>query len=551
MFENHSLNKKIIYATALVIIVSIIYLANVLPSTDYKLLQGELIDLNQGWTVEYEGIVKENVTFPADLKLEPNTPYTARLIIPLDIEDHIRLRIRSSMQDVIVYVDGEEIFRDIKDVNGKLVVPDASLWHIFELPNNIGGKELKLEMVSPTRAFSGTLNEVYAGQGKDLMYNMVKGNIFNLSISVLMFIFGILTIGLSFFLKNVGDNRLLHLGLFAVSVSIWIFSESKLLQLLSGNRFILGSLSYILVAIIPMVFSLYLKEAIISKYKDIMVVFSVMFFISLILNMFLQLSGTANFITSIQTTLVLMALALISSILFLILEWKQEGNPQAKNMLMYTSILSVFLAIELYNFFAGNYEVTSFYSSIGILLFFVLITLNTFKGLNQILLVEKETEILKKLAFKDFLTNGGNRAAFERYIDKVGVEGNQRPFRLVMMDINNLKNINDNFGHKEGDKAIIQCNEVIEEHFKPFGECFRIGGDEFACILFDMDDEKYSSQLSKLKLSLDKLTNEQDYKLEIAIGTNVYEHHDNQDLREFIHNTDLRMYSNKKAMKST
>ncbi len=551
MFNNPRINRKIVFVISITMVLLVMYLSNSLPSKDYRLVKSDLIDLNSGWTLEYDGNVLENVTLPYDLGLKENTPYTASLVLPDELRENIRLRIRSSMQDIVVYVNGIEVFRDVKENGSSLMVPDASLWHLFKLPNNIEGQELKLEMISPTMAFSGVINEVYAGDGKDLLYNIARNNIFNISLSTLFFIFGFFTLLLGIILKNLGDNRLLYLGIFAVLVSLWIFTESKIMQVFTGNRFIIGGLSYMLVPSIPMAFSLFLKESILKKYRDIMVVFAFMFLINLFINLYLQLAGIANLISSVQLTIVLILCALSSALFFMILEWRKYGNQQAKNMLIFSSILSIFLIIEAIIFFLGKYEYTSLYSGIGIFVFFTLISVSTFRSVNEMLLNERESEILKKLAYKDILTNMGNRAAYEKYLDKLRENVKGKEFRLVMMDINNLKFINDNFGHKEGDKAIISCSSVIEETLKPHGQCFRIGGDEFACILMELDDEGYDNQVQRMKEKLEIINGENPYVLDIAIGSNVYNYNKHEDISEFIHDTDLKMYTNKKLMKST
>lgn len=162
---------------------------------------------------------------------------------------------------------------------------------------------------------------------------------------------------------------------------------------------------------------------------------------------------------------------------------------------------------------------------------------------------QKESEILKKLAYKDILTNMGNRAAFERYIDGLRGEKGSKTFRLAMMDINNLKYINDNYGHKEGDDAIRACSGVIEKHLKPHGDCFRLGGDEFACVIFDMDDEAFEEKVVKMREELNKSKPDHEYVLDIAIGSDIYDYNKHDDIGDFIHETDLKMYSNKKRIK--
>ena len=79
------------------------------------------------------------------------------------------------------------------------------------------------------------------------------------------------------------------------------------------------------------------------------------------------------------------------------------------------------------------------------------------------------------------LTEAMNRNAYEnmiKYLDEQEIE--LRTTGVVLLDVDNLKEINDNFGHEKGDEALKLCYQCIRRAFKNEKNCFRIGGDEFA-----------------------------------------------------------------------
>ena len=71
-------------------------------------------------------------------------------------------------------------------------------------------------------------------------------------------------------------------------------------------------------------------------------------------------------------------------------------------------------------------------------------------------------------------------------------------FAILMVDMNNLKKINDEYGHKFGDIYIKGCCNMVCETFK-HSPIFRIGGDEFVVILMGSDYDKREEKLEKLK----------------------------------------------------
>ncbi len=95
----------------------------------------------------------------------------------------------------------------------------------------------------------------------------------------------------------------------------------------------------------------------------------------------------------------------------------------------------------------------------------------------------RELELLSK---QDGLTEILNRRAFdERFPVEVERAHRQNyPLMLAIIDIDNFKQYNDNYGHQEGDKVLINLAEILKECTRESVDlCFRLGGDEFAVLL--------------------------------------------------------------------
>ena len=113
-----------------------------------------------------------------------------------------------------------------------------------------------------------------------------------------------------------------------------------------------------------------------------------------------------------------------------------------------------------------------------------------------IILAERNAEIMKQhathmteLANKDALTGIRNKTAYDHEIKKMEYDldlGNLINFGIAMIDLNNLKVINDNYGHEEGNYAIKKLSELVCNTFV-HSPVFRIGGDEFVVILKGSD----------------------------------------------------------------
>ena len=119
---------------------------------------------------------------------------------------------------------------------------------------------------------------------------------------------------------------------------------------------------------------------------------------------------------------------------------------------------------------------------------------------NDIKYKDQKIDKLNDESYKDALTEVGNKAAFIKKTDemKYRIEKKGEQFAIVMVDLNKLKHVNDEYGHEAGDNYIKGCCHMVCDIFK-HSPVFRIGGDEFVAILKDSDYENRQALTEKLK----------------------------------------------------
>ncbi|HEU4432375.1 MAG TPA: diguanylate cyclase [Pyrinomonadaceae bacterium] len=113
----------------------------------------------------------------------------------------------------------------------------------------------------------------------------------------------------------------------------------------------------------------------------------------------------------------------------------------------------------------------------------------------------------EEAAFTDHLTGLANRRRFERQLEReVGrVLRFERPFSLLMIDIDNFKNLNDTFGHDAGDDAIRRISRVLREGTRGIDLAARIGGEEFAVLLVETSQSGGLEVAERLRLAIKAL----------------------------------------------
>jgi diguanylate cyclase (GGDEF)-like protein len=101
--------------------------------------------------------------------------------------------------------------------------------------------------------------------------------------------------------------------------------------------------------------------------------------------------------------------------------------------------------------------------------------------LNNVLIFEHN----RHLSLRDHLTGLGNRSYFDETLScmKATAQRETRPFSLLMLDLDNFKQVNDRYGHNEGDLVLREFSQILKEALRTNDHVFRFGGDEFVLLL--------------------------------------------------------------------
>ncbi len=146
----------------------------------------------------------------------------------------------------------------------------------------------------------------------------------------------------------------------------------------------------------------------------------------------------------------------------------------------------------------------------------------------------------------DALTGIGNRLAlrvdFDGYLD--------HELCAVLLDIDDFKSVNDEFGHDVGDTIIKLTAQLISDVFD-MGKCYRFGGDEFLVILTELDSFDYVSRINSiLEKSPSFNADGQTIKVNYSIGYQTAFVRDGEEWSKLLKDADTYMYEAKRSGKN-
>ena len=169
---------------------------------------------------------------------------------------------------------------------------------------------------------------------------------------------------------------------------------------------------------------------------------------------------------------------------------------------------------------------------------------------------EHQIQDLNKRVFVDALTSVRNKGAFDTYIQEMQTQldkGEEFEFAIGVFDCDNLKKINDRYGHDKGDIYLKTASQLICHIFQ-HSPVFRIGGDEFSVILKNEDfqnREKLSEQFRQRAEEISASAENSWEEVHTSMGIAVYDSQNDQSVNDTVRRADRRMYENKNRRKKS
>jgi diguanylate cyclase (GGDEF)-like protein len=163
-----------------------------------------------------------------------------------------------------------------------------------------------------------------------------------------------------------------------------------------------------------------------------------------------------------------------------------------------------------------------------------------------------ELESYRKLAYRDALTGLWNRRYFEERLSQeqsLARRKTSRRYSLMMLDLNDLKRINDVEGHAAGDEAIKRAAAFLKSRLREHDVLCRVGGDEFAVILREMGPGECAQLVHRLRGEIAKANLRRAGSVSLSIGTASFPE-DATTTRELYLRADEAMYQDKRRIKA-
>lgn len=520
--------KRRYLAVLMAILMCFVVLFNLQQTIEPLDLGGDVIDLGGKW--------EEHTYMEGD---EVRYEYMTTIPDSIQGKQYFSFRIYYSSIDVLV---DEEVIYSYKDLENR----QGSCQQWIELPINSAGKILCLRSSNEEAYLKSTVDgECCIGELSAVFLRFLADNFLVLCVSlILLFLSLALFVAIIKFrmMRSHSNIRALtYLCIFLFVSGAWIVSDSQLLRLVSGRTAAVEAFSYAMFMQMPFWVFCLLNEIMVERRKS----FDFMCNLLSICVSVILLLHILGIVRLGRSLVVYHALVLVSVVIVIVGVEKETKIHRGTSLrqirvgIMLLLALSVGAIVMYYINAAFEYSILY---ALGLAIFSFSMLFGVLDNLQAQVKKSVQTDVYYELAYKDALTGMENRAALEEEQIR---HGEVDSLAYIMIDLNDLKKINDILGHLEGDRQIKLAAECISIVFGPVGKCYRIGGDEFLICV----ENETAQKLDRKLFELEKLAKLKSGEPSLSLACGYAFRRKGETLRELFERADRAMYEQKLRMK--
>lgn len=482
--------KRILfYVVILVLLAAFLLGQSIYPSERETVTEESITYTGTFYRVLADG-TEEEIPVPGRCDVSAGELLVIRSVLPQDYHENT-IAIRSSMENVRIYIGGE--LRTVYDTeNTRPFGKNSASRYVFcETSGEDAGQEVRIELQCFTKKYSGVVNAVYCGDKSDIWAYIFHCYFMVTLIACAMLFAGLVVLIISLVLDIIYKTRfdLEYLGWCMILGAVWMLGESKLRQLFVSNASILSNMCFFVVMICPLPILFYIDSVQQGRYRKVYHVAECITCVNFVLCTALQVLNIADFISTMFLSHMVIAGTFLTIFITICRDLIQGTAKHYKLPLI--GLVAAMIAVML--------EVTAVYRVVslsgifiatGLVVLLVVTLIQTMDRIRELELA-RQREARESL---DYLTglpmrHKGEKLILEKMQEHDGCLG--------FVDMDNLKKINDVYGHKAGDRALRLVGAMLTECMENAVVC-RLGGDEFLFYLPAASEAEMSMRIRKL-----------------------------------------------------
>jgi len=548
--------KRIMNISTILLVIGAMVFVYTRKHSDISFLNSDNNRLYTGWT--YINSAGEEVPYEVTTivhDINDGTIVTHNTLPIVRDEDYFAMY--CTYMDYKLYIEDDIIYDSrIQNTLGNYYDSSKGSYLSFvKLPRNCSNKEFTLEVYSPNEAYQGIIGSVYVGDKISIICTLLLHHALEIVIAGLCLLLGgILLVLFIFNNLNKGNNlnRICSAD-FLIWAGIWILTESSFLQTFSSNAAFNMIFSYVAAEMTLRAFFLYTNRLLGFANRLFENLYTIMLCLAIIAFFILDATNTISYYESSTAFVVILIITCLFLLIQIIRYTFIKKKINSKLFMTAILLLCICAIIEVlrYSVLKNLYIGSILLPCIGLIA--ICFGINEINAAKKHIKMGYKAKRYEQLASTDSMTGCRNRAAYIEYMEHIQKKNiaNCSEMSFLVCDVNNLKIINDQYGHTHGDQAIITCGSLLRQQFSDIGYTYRIGGDEFVVIISNASDEIIDQKITTLYQQVSEHNDHFSFPFYISIGLATVNTLIDRNLQDTFERADQKMYVMKKAMKKS
>lgn len=555
--------SKAVYIQIIGYLLFIICTILFLPDASRNLWQGlkDCTVYDKGWHAETATQVKDLDTLPIFFYTE-NEEQDIWLSKKLEnISNGDCIGFFSFQQQASILLDGKTVYEFVPTDYANSSTP-GNKWNFLPLNEDDNGKTVTIHIYQCYSKDRVTIPTIYYGTQAGIAISYISSELPRVFLSLVMILFGVL-IGIFCILNrqrtDIGHG-LQWLALFALFRGVWGTIEGNLYSFFVSRLLLMSQISYLSLKLAVVTYLQFINAFMFDGKNRIFKILTICSVMEFWITTALQLLGICDFANTVFITHVILLIAAVYACFCImrtvnnqrkdtmaILSAKRKNTHFAQ--LLCTLIVIVTSIIDMIRYYTTNSPDVARYTRIGDIIFITTMSLALFLDFIYLIRIGHKAALIREEASLDPMTKLRNRASFEKDIERINKK-HRKENSIIILDLNNLKLFNDQHGHDAGDQYIVTASELIRDTFSPWGNAYRIGGDEFCIIAEKLTEQKFMELQASIEQQMnDMFTLEDSLHMAVASGYACFDSSKDTNLRDTMKRADEQMYKRKIELK--
>lgn len=529
-------------------------------TSDYE-STSNCVSLNGNWDVMINNEVYHNVSLN-DFRFEAvdaGDKIVMERILPSYwdiVEGTLRLHIRHSA--VRMYIDGRQIYEYGYDRMRKNKTVGSG-YQFINFPDKYRGKTIRLELeIDEQNAFT-KFDPIQIYGWENAYRVLLTENRIPLFLGGFLTVFGLCILLITAFALVVSTKyiRFFCIAAFCICLGLWTLCYYNIVIVFAMPLYTVSLVEYMTLYLSPLPLIIYMYGHVKDlKSKVLKVIYWILFTVQLVFDVVFIGLHSMDIVHCASVLQYFQVLIICHLIYFMLIDLRNLKSSQLMSRLYLIGLLVVAVCIgyDLFAYYEERYygaPIASFrgLSALGMMFLVFILIISFYMNLAHKMMQDAERSLLLKSAYTDELTQLHNR----RYCSERMVQLNEdktAEYTVISFDLNNLKTVNDTYGHAKGDILIKSAADVIGKTFEKQGFVGRMGGDEFLAVLLTADKDRIEGLMEQFKTNILKKNQEvEDLDMSISCGYASSKEIEDRDIEKIYQKADDRMYEDKKQYK--